>query len=201
MPMTTGPDHNPLIDEQLSAWLDDELPRPELELLVTRLARSTDYQARVARYSLIGSSLRGGPAGNVSSEVAALMLAGRVRAALDGPMDAAQEPVPHRSKRVLPYAMAAGLALVGVLFAALVVIEQGQLLRPSSAPAQAFVQPVASDPASLRQASLSSQRMTNYLVSHGQFSGPLSARVTESHIVNGPPYSVAVRTTDRSVAR
>jgi negative regulator of sigma E activity len=195
--MTTGPDQNPLIDEQLSAWLDDELPRAEQELLVTRLAQSTDYQARVARYSLIGSSLRGLPVGDVASEVAALKLGGRVRAALDGPMDARQEPVPRPLHRVLPYAMAAGLALVAVLLA----IEQGPLRRPIGAPVQALAQPVASASASVRQAALSSQRMTNYLVFHGQFSGPLSARVTESHIVTGGPYSVAVRTTDRSVAR
>ena len=198
--MTTGPDHNPLIDEQLSAWLDDELPRVELDLLATRLSASREHQARLARYSLIGSSLRGGPVGTVSGELAALQLAGRIRAALDELTGAAQQPVLLRPKRaLLPYAIAAGLALVTVL----ITMVQGPLRRPIGAPVQASAQPVMAAPAfsPVRQASLSSQRMTNYLVYHGEYSGPLSARVTESHIINSRPYSVAVQTIDRSVTR
>ena len=193
--MTTAPERNPLIDEQLSAWLDDELPREELELLLARLAESPELKARLARYSLIGSSVRGGQTGNVSTELAALRLGGRVRAALEQPADSERRPASGRTK-LLPYAMAAGLALAAV---ALTVV-QGPLLRPVGDPVQASAQPVVagSAPAPAGQASLSSKRLTNYLVYHGEYSGLLSARVTESHIVNNRPYAVALQTADRS---
>lgn len=199
MLMTTGPDHNPLIDEQLSAWLDDELPGEELELLTTRLARSPEYLARVARYSLITSCLRGGQAGNAATGLAALQLGSRVRAALEERMDSEPQQAPVRRNRVLPYALVAGLALVAVAFT----VVQGPLERRVTAPVQAAAQPViaAPVPASVGQASLSSRRLTSYLVYHGEYSGRLSARLTESHIVNHRPYAVALQTADRSLAR
>lgn len=193
--MTTGPDQNPPIDEQLSAWLDDELPRVELDLLVTRLARSRDYQARLARYSLIGSRLRGGPVGSESHELAALKLAGRVRGVLAESAGAPPEPAFRRPDRALPYAMVAGLALVAVLFTMLL----APLRRPVGAPVQASAQAFVAAPAALRKASLSSQRLTSYLVYHGEYSGLLSARVTESHIVSNSPHTVdQFRAVDRS---
>jgi anti-sigma factor RsiW len=193
--MTTAPDHNPLVDEQLSAWLDDELPRAELELLVARLAASPELKARLARYSLIASSVRGSQAGNVSTELAALRLGGRVRAALEEPADSERQPAPVRTKRVLPYAMAAGLALAAVAFS----VAQGPLLTPVGGPVQASAQPFVAGPAPgpVGQASLSSRRLTNYLVYHGKYSGPLSARVTESHIVSNRPHALALQAVDR----
>ena len=197
--MTTDPDNNPLLDEQLSAWLDDELPRAEVDLLISRLVSSPACQARLARYSLIGSGLRGGPAVRVSGELAALRLAGRVRAALDEPTGAPQQPAAPGPNRTLSYALAAGLAMVAVLLT----VVQGPLRRSIGTPVQASAKTVvaAPVPASIRQASLSSQRMTNYLVYHGEYSGLLSARVTESHIINNRPYAAAVQTTDRLPAR
>jgi len=194
--MTTAPDHKPLIDEQLSAWLDDELPREELELLVARLAESPELKARLARYSLIASRVRGSQVGNVSTELAALRLGGRVRAALEEPTASERQPAAARTNRVLPYAMAAGLTLAAVAFT----VAQGPQLRPVGNPVQASAQPVVagSGPAPAGQASLSSKRLTNYLVYHGEYSGLLSARVTESHIVNNRPYAVALQTADRS---
>ena len=201
--MTTAPERNPLIDEQLSAWLDDELPREELELLLARLAESPELKARLARYSLIGSSVRGGQtgsvSGNVSTALAALRLGGRVRAALEQPADSEREPASRRTKRLLPYAMAAGLVLAAVAFT----VAQGPQLRPVGNPVQASAQPVVagSAPAPAGQASLSSKRLTNYLVYHGEYSGLLSARVTESHIVNNRPYALALQAADRSPAQ
>ena len=81
--MSTGPDQAPRIEEQLSAWLDDELPAAELELLASRLARSPELRARAARYGLIGSTLRGAPAGMTAGGLAALQLGARVDVALD----------------------------------------------------------------------------------------------------------------------
>lgn len=203
--MNPGPDHQPLvhtpaISEQLSAWLDDELPRVEQELLVARLAQSPDSQARLARYSLISSCLRGGPAGvagNSSNEGAALQLTARVQAALGAASNETQPPAEVRTTRALPYSIAAALALVAVLVA----VVQGPLMRPGDARVQAPAQTAVAAQAALRQASLSSQRMTNYLVHHGEYSGLLSARATESHIINSRPHSMALQTADRPPSR
>jgi len=46
------------INEQLSAFMDDELPVEELELLASRLRQVPDYFATVARYDLIGDVIR-----------------------------------------------------------------------------------------------------------------------------------------------
>lgn len=202
--MTTGPDHNPLIDEQLSAWLDDELPREELELLATRLAQSPELKARLARYGLIGSSLREGQVSNAATGLAALRLGDRVRAALEEPAGSEQQPASGRTKRLLPYALAAGVALVAVMVA--VTVVQGPLLRPVADPvpgsaagegARASVE----RPGTVGQASLSSQRLTHYLVYHGEYSGLLSARVNESHIINDHSYAVDLQAADRSATQ
>ena len=199
MPMTTGPDHNPLIDEQLSAWLDDELRGAELELLVARLERSPELKARLARYSLIGSSLRGGQSGNESTELAALRLGGRVRAALEEPGGPERQHASGHTRRLLPYALAAGVALVAVA----VTVVQGPLLRPVADPVPGSTvgegaQASAERPDTVGQAALSPQRLTHYLVYHGEYSGLLSARVTESHIVNDSSYAVALQSAYRS---
>lgn len=197
--MTTGPDHNPLIDEQLSAWLDDELPREELELLAARLARSPEHQARLARYGLIGSSLRGGQVGSVSTELAALRLGDRVRAALEEPAGSERQPTSGHTRQRLPYALAAGVAVVAI--AVTVTVMQGPLWRPVADPvpgAAVGERAQVSAPARVQQAALSPQRLSHYLVYHGEYSGLLSARVTESHIVNNRSYAVALQSADRS---
>jgi len=211
--MSTGPDQSPLIDEQLSAWLDDELPPPELALLAARLGRSPEHRARLARYGLIGSTLRGVPDGARPAGLAALQMGARVSAALDA-LDAPDVPVSRRSgKKLLPYAAAAGVALVAV---ALV-----PLLRPApepgfptaaSVPVQAGVAPatlmpvragslVADRVGPAGQPSLSSRRLTSYLVYHGEYSGMLSAKLTDSHIVNNRAYAVAAQAADPSALR
>ncbi len=193
--MTIGPEDKPRTDEQLSAWLDGELPEVEQEFLVARLVQSPASTARLARYGLIGSCLRDrsvAVAGRLSDEEAALQLSGRVRVALEAPGSATPLPAPARRGRALPYAMAAGIAVVAVLVA----VVQAPLLRSAPEPMQASVQSTA--PATLQKAALSTRRMTNYLVHHGEYSGLLSARVTESHIINGRPNFVALRTANVS---
>ncbi|MBL8201950.1 MAG: sigma-E factor negative regulatory protein [Chromatiales bacterium] len=211
--MSTGPDQSPLIDEQLSAWLDDELPAAEQELLVSRLARSPEHRARVARYGLIGSTLRGGPAGSRSAGIAALEISARVSAALDGIPAPSAPRVRQPGSRLLPYAAAAGIALVAV---ALVPV-----LRPAPGPGTATMASMATQPAvvpatltSARapslvadrvapagQPSLTSRRLTSYLVYHGEYSGMLSAKLTDSHIVNNRAYAAAAQASDQSAVR
>ncbi len=215
--MMTGTDHNPLIDEQLSAWLDDELPHEELELLRARLDESPEHRARLARYSLIGYQLRDRQPGRLQSGLLALSLSARVSAALRGPVGSTAEaslrvaspwpkpwPKPWPS-RFLPYALAAGVVLVAVGLTTL--LHQAGVGPGFSAgnQTQASVQVVSpvERQATLRvttgsRASLSPQRLTSYLVYHGEYSGVLSARVTESHIVNQSRYAGALQAADLS---
>src|SRR3972149_4238406 len=62
------------IKEQLSAFLDGELPEPESALLLKRLERDDELRGALSRYSLIGAVLR--HAGDVP---AARQVAGRGR--------------------------------------------------------------------------------------------------------------------------
>ena len=51
------------------------------------------------------------------------------------------------------------------------------------------------------QSSLSPRRLTSYLVYHGEYSGMLSAKLTDSHIVNNRAYAAAVQAADQSAIR
>ena len=53
------PPVNSTIDEQLSAFIDGELPQEEMELLLRRIERNDDCRSRFSRYVSIGSVLRG----------------------------------------------------------------------------------------------------------------------------------------------
>lgn len=217
--MSTGPDHSPVVDEQLSAWLDDELPVAEVELLAARLAGSPELRGRVARYGLIGSTLRGGQPGGASAGLVALRVSGRVSAALDEVAAPAPAPAPvvaparRSSSRLLPYAAAAGVALVAAALVPLLgpVAGPGGGSAPSM-PAQATVLPAALNPVRAQalvgdrmgpagQSSLSPRRLTSYLVYHGEYSGMLSAKLTDSHIVNNRAYAAAVQAADQSAIR
>ena len=47
------------IREQVSAFLDGELPGSETELLLKRLTRDAELRESFGRYALIGEALRG----------------------------------------------------------------------------------------------------------------------------------------------
>jgi negative regulator of sigma E activity len=110
-----------IVAEQMSAWLDDELPDAELELLMARLERSPAAHGQLARYGLIGAALRGGPPAPDASQ-----LAERVRRALDTGQESAvvADRLPAavgRDQRwqdnVVPFAAAATVLLTLFLMA------------------------------------------------------------------------------------
>ena len=67
------------IREQVSAFLDGELPNPETELLLKRLTRDGELRESFGRYALIGEAIRGNSRGLVTKH-----FAGRVNLAIDG---------------------------------------------------------------------------------------------------------------------
>ena len=104
------------IKEQLSAFLDGELPDPESALLLKRLERDDELRGALSRYSLIGAVLR-----NDGDVPAARQVAARVSAAI------AREPARGAGRRcacrgrdaflraAAGIAVAAGVALGAVL--------------------------------------------------------------------------------------
>src|SRR5688500_2199552 len=53
--------HSEHLCEQLSAFLDGELPQAQIELLLRRLEREPELRAMLERYAAIGESVRGEP--------------------------------------------------------------------------------------------------------------------------------------------
>ncbi len=67
------------IREQVSAFLDGELPNTETELLLKRLTRDGELRESFGRYALIGEALRGS-----GSQMLTRGFASRVNLAIDG---------------------------------------------------------------------------------------------------------------------
>lgn len=199
---------NDPVEEQISAWLDDELPPAEMELFFSRLARSEEYRDTAARYALGGALIQG----RRVPAAAGADLRERVRRALDAESEgtgvtAATEAVPAPApaisadrRRWLPAAAAAALGAVAV--------GVGLNLRqepPSGATVADTVPAPAFPGANVRDGAIApasegfrrTDRLTSYLVYHGEYSSPISTKVLDSHIVNQRPYVVTVSTVER----
>ncbi len=103
------------IREQVSAFLDGELPDTETELLLKRLTRDGELRESFGRYALIGEALRG-----AGSQILTRGFASRVNLAIDG--EPAQAPAltarPRAARWWRPLAgvtVAAGVAAVAIV--------------------------------------------------------------------------------------
>ncbi len=196
------------VKEQLSAFLDGELPDPESALLLKRLERDDDLRGALSRYSLIGAVLR--TDGDVP---AARQVAARVSAAI------AREPrlgfVARGGALALIPALrapAAGLGLAaGVAAAALLVAQQfgpggperpGLVAASGSVAAEApvlqalvpagSVVEIGSPPAYTTPlpgegpGSLPEAQFANYLVAHSGYASPLLRRSLVTGLIVAP---------------
>jgi negative regulator of sigma E activity len=191
------------LKEQLSAFLDGELPDPESALLLKRLERDDELRGALSRYSLIGAVLRSD--GDVP---AARQVAARVSAAI------AKEPFRAAVAQRLPPRDAmlrgvAGLAVAaGVAFGAVLLVQQVATQEPAGdalvastelpvqpvvddvfdAPAEPYVTPPAADvPAGMAPAELA-----NYLVAHYGYASPLVRRSVGAGLISDDPALEAV---------
>src|SRR5476649_2458168 len=103
------------IREQVSAFLDGELPGTETELLLKRLTRDGELRESFGRYALIGEALRG-----AGSHVLTRSFTSRVNLAIDGePMQAPMQAQPARAVRwwrpLAGITVAAGVATVAIV--------------------------------------------------------------------------------------
>jgi sigma-E factor negative regulatory protein RseA len=189
------------IREQVSAFLDGELPNSETELLLKRLARDGELRESFGRYALIGEAVRGGTLSLMTKG-----FPGRVNLAIDG------EPIPaagqvsqiHGSRWWRPFAgaaVAAGVATVAIvalqqravapgLRAGAVISAQNSVVPvQSSLLAQNAVMTQGGAPASrekitytvppVSQAAPSAMppaRLTNYVFAHSRYSSGLDQR-------------------------
>jgi len=170
------------IREQVSAFLDGELPSSETELLLKRLARDTELRESFGRYALIGESVRGASRAPLTRGFAA-----RVNCAIDGEPVVANSQLararpPRWWRNVAGGAVAAGVAAVAVVaLQQRAVVPTARPVLPVTArnitavrprePISYTVPAVPEAPAALPAA-----RLTNYVFAHSKYSSVLEQR-------------------------
>jgi len=186
------------IREQISAFLDGELPAAESELLMKRLLRDPELRDSFGRYALIGEAMRGSRHISLGRDFGA---------AVNSAIDADAAPAPSRAvatgsnRWFRPLAGAAVAASVAVI--AVVALQQRTLtgapqnLAASSAPVATAAPRLASvpqgnAPSLVRngeervyttprasggpQNPIAGARLANYVIAHSQYSSVLSQR-------------------------
>jgi sigma-E factor negative regulatory protein RseA len=101
--------------EQVSAFLDGELPNAETELLLKRLTRDAELRESFGRYAVIGEALRG-----TGSHILAAGFASRVNLSIDGePVQVSAHAHQNRVSRwwrpLAGVSVAAGVAAVAIV--------------------------------------------------------------------------------------
>ena len=163
------------IREQVSAFLDGELPSSETELLLKRLTRDPELRQSFGRYALIGETLRGGSGASLS-----LTFAARVNRTIDGEPAAPALPA-ARARPLRWWRPIAGTAVAAGVTAIAVVTWQQRAVAPSltAAPRAQSVRlaTVAKEPLSYTvptpaaaPAMLAPARLTNYVFAHSKYS-------------------------------
>jgi sigma-E factor negative regulatory protein RseA len=172
------------IREQVSAFLDGELPNSETELLLKRLTRDLELRESFGRYALIGEAIRGPGRGVLTRG-----FSGRVNLAIDGEPAAANGPnAPDRAPRwwrpLAGVAVAAGVAVVAVgalqhradpttarVMTSGSAISTAALQVPREAISYTVPAAFTGVPAAMPPA-----RLTNYVFAHSRYSSGLDQR-------------------------
>ncbi len=188
------------IKEQLSAFLDGELPEPESALLLKRLERDDDLRGALSRYSLIGAVLRSD--GDVP---AARQVAARVSAAIAREPSGRMAVVSSRSAALLRplagLAVAAGVAALALLLMPGFDTKDSAQPEPvlaqvadtpvepvtvaedeTDAPSRSYTTPAAAD----GPGGLPAAQFANYLVAHSSYASPLVRRSVVTGLIAAP---------------
>jgi len=177
------------INDQISAFIDNELSADESALLARRFDRDSEARARAMRYTLIGASLRG-----ELLEPHPSVLRQRIAAALSGNVapsaPRAREPWKDRWARpLLGLGIAATVAVVAI--GTLRALNEASF-APGGVPATAtalqasdrdpaYVVPQATDQSGVGVPI----RLTNYLMHHGEFASGLQRTSVNSNVLGG----------------
>jgi sigma-E factor negative regulatory protein RseA len=193
------------IREQVSAFLDGELPSAETELLLKRLTRDGELRESFGRYALIGETLRGAGAHILTRDFTS-----RVNLAIDGePVQVAAHAQHARAARwwrpLAGVAVAAGVATVAIVALQQRAISPGvhtgsTITAQNTGAARIGAAPIAAAPIAVSQnlpgaggvrealsytvpvsstdapAALAPARLTNYVFAHSKYSSGLGQR-------------------------
>lgn len=179
-----------ILDEQLSAFLDGELPPEDVDLLLARLDRDPARRATLGRYAMIGECIRTGAAAP-----AALDVADRVRSALAAEGGPAPAPAAARGTALgwVGGALAASLAAAALLLTAPGIWQDTTQLRPDQPGALAMAARDSTGPepladvnaiASHRLGPRAAARLTGYLMAHGEYASAISRSNFDSRLVS-----------------
>jgi sigma-E factor negative regulatory protein RseA len=178
------------INDQISAFIDNELPADESALLVRRFERDAEARARAMRYTLIGSALRG-----ELLEPHPSVLRQRVAAALSGAPPVAHPRARERwSTRLVRPALGVGIAAT-VAVAAIGLLRS--MNEPSYVPGVLATRavPVAADDTAEEASYVVPQgvddrrsvtppiRLTNYLMHHSEYASGLTRTSVHSNVI------------------
>lgn len=181
---------NEALRQQLSSFVDGELPGAETELLVRRLARDAELKQAMSRYLLVGEALRQpravGPSRGFAAKVAAAIdQDATAPGAIPVQPRVAAQPAIQWLKPVVGVALAASVAaatvlvfrgLLGPTEVATAKIEQPAAVlaaAPHSTESSSYVVPAAS---TSHAVPITAARLTNYVVAHSEYSSPLGRR-------------------------
>lgn len=182
------------INDQISAFIDNELSADESALLVRRFERDAEARARAMRYTLIGASLRGEllePHPSILRQRIQAALSGNAVAPTSAPKRAAASE--RWARPLLGVGIAATVAIVAI--GALRSLNEAalpsggappvaaipmQMRDPGPAPSYVVPQPVVDNtPRAV------APRLTNYLMHHGEFASGLTRTSVSSNVVAG----------------
>ena len=175
------------IQEQISAFLDGELPANEAELLVHRLSRDEATRGKAVSYRLIGAAMR-----NELLYPHPDQLRHNVLKALDADGGPAVSSAVRRwdyrqlMRPAVGVALAASVAVVAILGLQGITQQGGNpVARPlaseaTQTPAPSYVVPLETLDGSAVQLPI---RLTNYLVNHGEYASGLRRAAIHSDIV------------------
>jgi len=187
------------IQDQISAFNDDELSPDECEFLVRRLERDPESREKVLRYAVIGAALRGellGPDPDV--------LRNRLRQALDGVSLVPRRTIdsPGLAARMIRPALGAGIAASVAALGLLALNNFASIELRGGAPLVASQQIAAGDRITEAPSYVVPQEsavilgvaepliqqpilLTNYLVRHGEYAFGIGRTSIHSSVVSG----------------
>jgi negative regulator of sigma E activity len=164
-----------IIDEQLSALLDGELPVEQEALLLRRLESEPELREKLARFGLIGELVRDTSVQTSATPISALAISGRISATIAAQETPGQSAVPSLSPS------SAGTGFVGAGIAALIaLVAMFNLADIGNVTQNPGAAQVAHDDGV--EMAVDSVRLTRYLVSHAQYSNSASRQLVNSHI-------------------
>ena len=177
------------INDQISAFIDNELSADESALLVRRFERDPEARARAMRYTLIGAAMRG-----ELLDPHPTVLRHRVAAALAGAAPSTARVRARWSERLtrplLGLGIAAAVAIVAI--GSLRVLNDESFAPGAGAPGAAPLQTNAStpEPSYVVPQEVDEARvvtpptlLTNYLIVHGEYASGLTRNTVNSNVV------------------